>query len=71
MSESALEQLSELLGAELPAGLHGLSEAEAAKLHKLIVAAIEAQHDEVARAEKDLIRTIPAPFRGPVKRILR
>ncbi|MCB1256040.1 MAG: hypothetical protein KDB26_02995 [Microthrixaceae bacterium] len=71
MSSKALDQLSDLLGAELPNGLDSLVDSDAAKLVELIQGAIESQQAEVERAEKDLIRNIPAPFRGPVKRILR
>ncbi len=69
-SDTPRSQLTRVLGAEPPAAIDELSGDEVARLVKAITDAQRHHHDEVARAEADLVRHVPLPLRGTVRRML-
>lgn len=62
--------LADLLGAEPPAGLAALTDEEIDRLAAAIVEASRLHHEQVDRAEGDVVRYVPLPLRGAVKRLL-
>jgi len=63
-------ELADVLGAEPPAAVGELSDDELDHLIRAIRDAQERHHREVARAEADVVRHVPLPLRGAVRRLL-
>lgn len=64
-------ELAALLGNEVPTALDELTDSEVGLLVAAIVDARRRHHEEVERAEAEVIGQVPLPLRGAVKRLMR
>lgn len=65
------EQLAELLGGQPPPALDALTDDELERLVAAIDGARRRHQDEVERAGADVVRHVPLPLRGAVRRLIR
>ncbi|MBS1837495.1 MAG: hypothetical protein JST64_07340 [Actinobacteria bacterium] len=67
---SSRRDLATVLGAEPPAAFDDLTDDEVDRLVAVIVDARRRHHEEIDRAEGDVVRHVPLPLRGAVKRLM-
>jgi len=63
-------RLTQLLGAEPPAGIAALSEADQARVVDLIAGARKKQSRDLAESFEAALKHVPFPIRGLVKKTL-